>query len=151
MKNKVSNILFNVLMIICPVLMYVFMSQSYMTTKTILGKNLWASGYDQISFDGEAAFDMNAVCLIVVSIFAGILILASLYSLVRGNKTEKFIGIIKLVSVIVLVVAALISVVCLASQANEFVLVGWAAIVNLVIAVVALVSYVLSKLKFFNK
>lgn len=150
MKKKVSNIVFNTIMALCPVLMYVFMSQAYLTMS--LGRlSTSENGYNCISFDGEAALDMNAVCLIVISVFAAILIIASLYSLFRGAKTEKFVGIIKLVSVVVIAVAALISVICLATEVNELVSVGWAAIVNLIVAVIAVVAYILSKLKFFNK
>jgi len=151
MKKKISNIIFNIILIACPVLLFVFMSQPYLTIKTVLGTADAGMGYDYISFEGNGTLDTNAIFMILTCVFAGILILASLYSLFKGEKTGKIVEFIKLVSVLVLVVSTIVSVACLSSQCNKLIVLGWAGIVNIIVAVVALISYLLSKLKFFNK
>lgn len=169
MKDLKVTLLY-VVNILMGILTYVFLSQPYMSTTT-MGSGLGLanqSGYDIIdslftSSGGTGTEVMLALSTFLVSIFAGVLIIASIYNLlvsfdvVKNSKFTKVANIVNLVATAVLVAFGVIALSCDAANINNTLVnnvvpmenlynVGWAVIVNLVMAVIALVSSVLGYL-----
>lgn len=165
MKDLKVTLLY-VVNILMGILTYVFLSQPYMSTTT-MGSGLGLanqSGYDIIdslftSSGGTGTEVMLALSTFLVSIFAGVLIIASIYNLlvsfdvVKNSKFTKVANIVNLVATAVLVAFGVIALSCDAANINNTLVnnvvpmenlynVGWAVIVNLVMAVIALVSSV---------
>ncbi len=149
MKN-LKHVLMNVVLLVCPVLFFVFMSQSYVTVSAgSLGSGSAANGYDLITFEGSGVHDFHAVCLILLCIFSAVLILISLISLLgdfgvlKTKKFEKLIGGIKIASVLVLLVTTVASLSVVASElvTGSTIVAGWAVIVNMILAIVLTLGY----------
>lgn len=171
MKNLKLNLmyLFN---IIIGVLLYVFLSQAYLTFKVespFGNDNTSASnGYDIIKnyFDGNGTEVMMALSNLLVAILAGLLILTSIYCLIvslggiKKSKAYKFVNFINVILALAIVVFAAISLFCTIAEANDNSLsmggystglsVGWAVIVNLVISVFTILTTILA-IKFSKK
>ena len=161
MKNLKTSLMY-IANIIIGVLTYVFLSQSYLS----LGGNAGdyggelgsANGYDIIKnfFEGNGTEVMMALSNLIVAILAGVLILSSIYCLLVGfgaikkSKAIKMFNFINIIVSLALVVFGAISLFCTVgyvgdnSFKNDYLSlgysVGWAVIVNFVIAVVALVT-----------
>lgn len=153
MKNLKTSLMY-IANIVIGVLTYVFLSQSYITLNIGGESSSIANGYDIIGnyFEGNGTQVMMALSNLVVAILAGVLILSSIYCLlvsfgvVKKSKGIKFANFTNIILSLALVVFGAISLFCtvgdlseLSSDGNGFV-VGWAVIVNFVIAVVALVT-----------
>lgn len=148
MKN-LKHVLMNLLLLVCPVLLFVFMSQPYLTVSAgILGGGS-SNGYEFIDFGADGVHDFHAVCLILLCIFAGILIVTSLVSLLgnfgvlKTKKYEKLIGGIKIASVLVLLITTVVSLSVISSEfvTGSTIVAGWAVIVNMVLAILLTLGY----------
>ncbi len=156
MKDAKTTIMHAVNLVV-GVLTYVFLSQPYMAAK-VAGYPV-SSGYDLIdglfnSTGGTAASTMMALSTFFVSIIAGLLIISSIYGLlvsfdvVKNDKHTKIFKIVDLVLTSLLVVFGMIALICTGAYISETVgfstlfAIGWAVIVNFVIAILALAASV---------
>ena len=155
MKNLKASIMYFINLVF-GVLMYVFLSQSYISISFLDNTRTLANGYEIIEnyFEGNGTEVMMALSNLIVAILAGVIILTSIYSLLvcfGAVKKSKAFGLVNFVSIIVsiaLAVFAGISLFCtvghldgMSTEGNGLVI-GWAVIVNFVIAVIAIVTSV---------
>lgn len=150
--------LMNIANIIIGILIYVFLSQPYIASKNVMAVGN-TSGYDIIknlfeSNGGNGTEVMMALSTFFVSIFAGILIVASIYGLlenfniIKESKFSKIANIINIVAASALVVFGIISLACTSAYISNtqgmslIVKLGWAVIVNFVISILTLASSV---------
>ena len=139
----------NLVLLVCPVLLYVFMSQPYLTLSAGLLGSTSSNGYDFISFEGDGVHDFHAVCLILLCVFSALLLLTSLISLLgnfgvlKTKKFEKLLGGIKIASVLVLLVTTVASLSVISSEfvKGSTIVAGWGVIVNMVISIVLTLGY----------
>ena len=167
MKNLKANLMY-LLNLVFGVLIYVFLSQSYIDLSASIGgyneKSQVANGYDIIAnyFEGSGTEVMMALSNLVVAILAGVLILASIYCMLVSFgvvKKSKAIGAVNFLNIILsiaLAVMAAISLFCtvgeldgLSSGGTGFTI-GWAVIVNFVVTVITIVTSILAS-KFSKK
>ena len=155
MKN-LKLFLINCGVILLSVLTLVFLSQGY-EKWTLLGKDIYASGYDMIDFgsnDGRA--DMTALSNILVIVFVSLLIIIAIFNILKdcgvikiGKKANKVVAFIEVAVAALAVVFTVVALGCVASLVGEMgsaFSVGWALIVNLVISVFIAVFAVASLL-----
>lgn len=149
MKN-LKHVLMNVVLLVCPLLFFAFMSQPYVTVSAgSLGSGTLTNGYDLITFEGGGVHDFHAVCLILLCVFSALLFLTSLISLLgnfgvlKTKKFEKLLGGIKIASVLVLLVTTVASLSVISSEfvKGSTIVAGWAVIVNMIIAIVLTLGY----------
>lgn len=161
MKNLKSFIC-NTAMLLLSVLFLVFMSQPHMTSMGISG-----SGYDCIDFSGnDAKMVIMAIGLLLATIIACLLILSSIYGILRcfdvikSDKADKIIRLVNITLAIIAVVCmflALIMDICIVVEANDNILgmtvleLGWAIGVNFVLSIGTLVATCLSNIGKKNK
>lgn len=169
MKN-LKKIIIDVIMLICPILLYVFMSQSYVVGNvSILGQSTQgslASGFDLINFEGNDAATFNAVCLLLTCIFAGILMLSALVSLladfkiIKNNMVVKAVSILKFISIVVIFITTIASLIYVASEYSKQVGVeganisagaDWAVIVNMILGFVLVIAWVFTFVEYFKR
>ena len=156
---KLKSLITNGVLFVISVLVFIFMSQAYANADygmfTITG-----TGYDVIDFAGGANADFLAVCNIFVLILAGLLIVAAVFNvlvafgIVKNEKLAKIMNYVTFGLAVALAVFAVLSLIMDVVNINDtnkligldIVKIGWACIVNLVLAVVAVVAVVLEKL-----
>ncbi len=163
-KFSLKGLITNVVLAILPVLALIFLSQAYLTGKTVGGNSgTLNTGYDLISTTGDnAAYTANAVCIVFLIIFSVILLLTALlgilqsFGVLKGKTFGKVLNVLNIVSLACMILVATISVICICTEmTTDLVLAetvcGWAAIANLVIPVFGLIVYLISKLPIFKK
>ena len=153
MKNG-KSLLVNGAIALVGVLVLVFMSQAYLS---VAGFSI-GSGYDmmEISSGMPARYVVLALANIFVCVVAALLVLAAVLSIladcgvIKSEKLAKVVNASKLVLTILAVVFAVLSLVMLIvinqKDMNGMASMGWALIVNLVLAVLGLAAAVASKL-----
>ncbi len=152
MKNTKSFIC-NTLIAVVSVLFLVFMSQAHFT----LGES-YASGYDCIDFSAsDAKVTFMALGLLFGVIISCVMLLTSIYGILRNfnvikaNKADKIVKIVNVVLASVLVFfmfLALIMDICIVAEMNEFLAIysiGWAIAVNFVLVIGVLVASILDR------
>lgn len=156
MKNFKLNLMY-ILNIIFGVLIYVFLSQSYIA----IGEGRFQqniTGYDVIGnyFDGNSTEVMMALSNLLVAILAGVIILISIYGLlasmgiVKSGKAVKIVNFVNIVSSLILFAFAAIGLFCTLGETDSNVIVenvskvGWANIVNMIIGLLMLIASILS-------
>lgn len=155
---KLKSLLTNGALVLFAVLVFVFMSQAYAT----VGAGFYSSaanGYDMIDFIGDSKADFLAVSNIFVLVVAGLLAVAAIINIlvacgvIKNEKLAKVMKVVTLALTIALAVFALLAMIMdivNINDANKLMGVdamklGWAVIVNLVLAVLAVVVAVLQK------
>lgn len=172
MKN-LKGFLANSIAIIVGTLIFIFMSQPHMNyvVESILGNGSTQgiTGYEIIgnyfdSEDGKAI--MLALCCLLVTILAGMLILFGIFNLLTSTgvikvKNEKIMNTVNSIVSVLMIVFGLIGICCAAgiskdasfnamigniSFANGTYAISWALIVNFVLSFVALVATIIAGL-----
>ena len=150
--------------IVLAILMFVFLSQSYITLSYNSESTQLLSGYDIIEhyFEGEGAEIMMALSNLFVTILCAVIILISIYGLlvsfgvVKESKITKLANTINVILSICLFVFGVISLICTfihldgASSGGNGLVVGWAVILNLILGLVTLITSILAS-KFAKK
>lgn len=167
MKSLKTKIMY-IVNIVLAVLMYVFLSQSYITYTYDFGVSSGSekllSGYDIINhyFEGEGAEVMMALSNLLVTILCAVVILISIYGLlvsfgvIKESKFTKLANLINVIVSVALVIFGAISLICTfihldgASSGGNGLVVGWAVILNLILGLVTLVTSILAS-KFAKK
>ncbi len=163
MKNLKSNLM-NFANIVIGILVYVFLSQTYIGSGE--GKLYFevANGYDIIGnyFKGNGTEVMMALSNLIVAIFAGILILTSIYLILinlgafKKSKSFKQVNFINIIISIILAIFSAISLFCTVGYVNGDLQkvfaysVGWAIIVNFIMSIATIITTILSS-KFSKK
>lgn len=161
-KTNLKNLIVDLIMLICPVLFFIFMAQSYVSGTLDLGllgssSGSLANGYQLIDFNGDGASDFNAVCLILACIFAGLLIVFAMLSILRDiniiktKNYDKLLNALKLVLIIVLLLTTIASLITVCTQysvsgsvTDSNMGAGWAVIVNMILSFVLVFTYLVS-------
>lgn len=167
MKNLKSNIVC-FLNLVMALLIYVFMSQSYLHIGTDTGSiidraSTDITGYQMLGdanyFEGNSTQVMIAVSNLLVLIFVSLLVLISLYTMLcnfgvikKSTKLANFINIALGLLTFVFALIAMFSIVSLVNDneiSSNLSSVGWASIVNFVVSIVLVVTTILAY--FFSK
>ena len=142
MKN-LRSVLMNAALAVLAVLVVVFASQPYLTF-SIMGFSVSGSGFDMIDFSGTTKNSLLAVAVLLTVIAAGLLFVAAVLNILVDCgvvKNEKFAKVARLLNVVTAVVTALFAVFALimtiVNAKDAGMKTGWAAIVNVVLAVLA--------------
>lgn len=152
MKKNIKSLVCNLVQLICPILMFIFLSQAYVT---LIGRTIW-SGYSFISFDTESVMTIYSIATVLTCVFAGLLILLTFISVMRDLKviqTARYDILLrkaKLIVNILLIITLLTALVCIGikvSDVNIGMHIGWAVITNLVLGCVSLLAYIFSRMK----
>lgn len=152
MKNLKSTIM-NSLNIVFAILMYIFMSQSYLDSFLVS-----VSGYDTLGdakfFEGDSTEIMIALSNLLILILISLIVLISIYSLLCNfgviKKSTKLANFLNIILGIATFVFAMISLFCMVGYINQNEItkntldIGWAIIVNMVVALFLLVSTILA-------
>ena len=154
MKN-LKNVILNAGMIIAGILMYVFMACATFTPKGLPGEesvNLFdfmKKGVQESNqFMSATGLNLAVVAGYFIAIFAAIMIVVAIVNLlcnlgvIKNAKVAKILNIVNMVVSIVIAIAAILVVVGMGSyvSANKmggYAKIGWAAIVNLIVGVLA--------------
>lgn len=152
MKKNIKSLVCNLVQLICPILMLIFLSQAYVT---LIGRTIW-SGYSFISFDTESVMTIYSIATVLTCIFAGLLIILTIISVLRDLKMIKtarydiLLRKAKLIVNILLTITLLTALVCIGikvSDVNIGMHIGWAVITNLVLGCVSMLAYLISRMK----
>ncbi len=142
--KKLLNAICNILMFVCPALVFAFMSQPYVTLK--LGQAVInnTDGYSLIDFEAEG-MNLAITLLVVASLaLAGILVLTSIVGLFRNSRPGIFRGLMLLLLMTTTVATAILISKNIA-DVEGLIIVGWGAIVCPCLAFGAFVGYNLSR------
>ena len=141
MKNK--NLVSNICSIVVGALVYVFMACAHAVLDLGVGVSFSVAGYDLLTGGTPALVGIGGYILLIgaaVLIVAGILGLLADLKVVK-NKT--FAKVVAIISFIVSLVVAVASILLVVGIATEGVGLGWAAIVNMAITIIAAVVAVI--------
>lgn len=136
---KAVNSLLNVLMLVCPALVFVFLSQPQITV--LLGQA--TDGYSLINFEAEGMALGLTICIVATMAMAGLLVLTSIIGMFRNGRPGVFRGILTLLLMVATVATAVII-------AREYVVenltsVGFGAIVSPCLAGATFIAYNFSR------
>ncbi len=142
--RKVLNSIYNILMFVCPALVFAFMSQPFVTLK--LGQAIVnnTDGYSLINFEAEGMNLAISILVVATLAIAGIMVLTSITGIFKNSRPGIFRGLMLL-----LLMATTVAIAILISKnisaVEGLVTVGWGAIVCPCLAFGAFVGYNLSR------
>lgn len=150
MKN-LKKVITNIGIIIAGILTYVFMGCANLSSNT--GDfNLYDSMKEGIQESNPlisaTGFNLTVVAGYFLAIFAGIMILVAIVNLlcnlkvIKNAKVAKILGAVNVIVTIIAAIAAILALIGCAvyisdMKAGDYVSIGWAAILNLIIGVLA--------------
>ena len=135
MKNK--NLISNISSIIVGVLIYIFMSCAHVVVDLGVLGQASANGYDMLGEGTPALIGIGGYILVIL---AAVMILAGIIGLLMDFKVfsnEKFAKILSIILFVVNIVVAVASILVVIGIAVEEMRIGWAAIINMVITMLA--------------
>lgn len=169
MKN-VKSFICNTVALLISILFLIFMGQpcvgSVVSAGSLGSSNAWSNGYDCINFssnDGKVV--ALAVGLLLATIFACVLILTSIYGILRAfdvvkaNKADKIVRWVNIVTgslFVVFMFLAFIMDICIVAEFNGKtdssiitqglkMQIGWGMVINFVLSIVSLVAICFDK------
>lgn len=159
---NVRNLVVDFVYLISSILFFIFLSQDYVTKTGKLSTFRLYSGYELINFSGEGSKVALGVFVLFTCIFAGVLIVTSILSIlktfkvIKGKRIGVIFNVLKLISILVLLISTSGAWGCIndlytGAVLTEVFTVGWAVVVNLVVAFIVLFTYSISLIGYLRK
>ncbi len=150
MKN-LKSLITNVALLVFGVLTFVFMSQAYLTG-SYAGITYSTNGFDMIDFSANVAkYDLLAISNVFVCLFVALVMVVAIanllvsFGVIKNEKVAKILNIVSVVSAVLMLVFAVCAIASLASIVSDVnklrnvYSIGWACILNVVLAALTLV------------